>query len=131
MALTPEQANEMRRVIDGRRAALLNELRKDVDRSREQQYGELAGTAPDAGDESVADLIADLDHAEVEREVGELRQLDAARSRMDEGSYGECVQCGADIQYERLRATPSALRCIDCLELFEKTHAQGAGGASL
>ena len=131
MALPPEPAHELRRVIDGRRAALLSELRKDVDRSREQQYRDLAGPAPDPGDESVADLIADLDHAEVEREVGELRMLDAARSRMDEGSYGECVQCGTDIQYERLRANPSALRCIDCQSLFEKTYAQGGGGASL
>lgn len=130
MALNPEQARELRSAIDARRTALLNELRQDVNRSREQQYGELAGPAPDAGDESVADLIADLDHAEVERDVGELRQLDAARSRMDEGSYGECVQCGRDIQFERLRANPSALRCIDCQTLFEKTHAQ-AGGASL
>jgi DnaK suppressor protein len=129
MALNPEQARELRGAIDERRTALLNELRKDVNRSREQQYGELAGPAPDAGDESVAALIADLDHAEVERDVGELRQLDAARSRMDEGSYGECLQCGRDIQYERLRANPSALRCIDCQTLFEKTHAQGAGSS--
>jgi DnaK suppressor protein len=129
MALNPDQARELRGAIDERRTALLNELRKDVNRSREQQYGELAGPAPDTGDESVAALIADLDHAEVERDVGELRQLDAARSRMDEGSYGECLQCGRDIQYERLRANPSALRCIDCQTLFEKTHAQGAGSS--
>jgi DnaK suppressor protein len=130
MALNPEQARELRGAIDERRTALQSELRKDVNRSREQQHGEPAGPAPDAGDASVADLIADLDHAEVERGLGELRQLDAARSRMDEGSYGECLQCGRDIQYERLRANPSALRCIDCQTLFEKTHAQG-GGSSL
>ena len=129
MALTQEQAKELRGAVEQRRAALLAELRKDVNRARETQYGELAGPAPDSGDESVADLIADLDLAEVERDVGELRQLDAARSRMDEGSYGECMQCGRDIQYERLRANPSALRCIDCQTLFEKTHAQGAGSS--
>ena len=129
MALTQEQAKELRGAIEQRRSALLAELRKDVARSREQQYGELAGTAPDAGDESVADLIADLDHAEVERDIGELRQLEAARSRIEEGSYGECVQCGRDIQFERLRATPSALRCIDCQSLFEKTYAQPTGSS--
>ena len=130
MALTQEQAKELRGAIEQRRSALLAELRKDVDRAREEQYGDLAGPAPDAGDESVADLIADLDHAEVERDVGELRQLDAARSRMDEGHYGECIQCGRDIQYARLRANLSALRCIDCQTLYERTHGQ-AGGASL
>jgi DnaK suppressor protein len=129
MALTQDQAKELQGAIDERRAALLAELRKDVSRSREQQYGELAGPAPDPGDESVAALIADLDHAEVERDVGELRQLDAARSRIEEGSYGECIQCGRDIQFERLRANPSALRCIDCQTLYERTHAQPTGSS--
>ena len=129
MALTQEQAQELRGAIESRRSALLNELRKDVSRSREQQYGELAGPAPDPGDESVAALIADLDHAEVERDVGELRQLEAARSRIEEGSYGDCIQCGRDIQFERLRANPSALRCIDCQTLYEKTHAQPTGSS--
>ena len=129
MALTQEQAKELHGAIEERRTTLLAELRKDVSRSRDQQYGELAGAAPDPGDESVADLIADLDHAEVERDVGELRQLDAARSRIEEGSYGECVQCGRDIQFERLRANPSALRCIDCQSLYEKTYAQPTGSS--
>jgi len=131
MALTQQQAQELRSAIDQRRRVLLEELRQDVSRSREQQYGELAGPAPDPGDESVADLISDLDHAEVERELGELRQLDAARSRMDEGHYGECIRCGGEIGYARLRANPSAVRCIDCQTLVEKTHAQGGGGSSL
>jgi RNA polymerase-binding transcription factor DksA len=65
----------------------------------------------------------------VERDVGELRQLEAARSRIEEGSYAECIQCGRDIQFERLRANPSALRCIDCQTLYERTHAQPAGSS--
>src|SRR4051794_16363827 len=109
MALTEEQSQELRSAIEQRRRELMVELNKDVNRAREQQYGELAGPAPDTGDESVADLISNLDHAEVERDLGELRQLDAARGRIAEGSYGECVQCGSDIDYRRLRATPSAL----------------------
>ena len=129
MPLTPEQSQELRNVIEQRRRELLTELNQDVNRAREQQYGELAGPAPDTGDESVADLISDLDHAEVERDLGELRQLEAARGRIAEGSYGECVQCGSDIDYRRLRANPSALRCVDCQALYEKTHAQPNGSS--
>ena len=124
MALTEEQSQELRSTIEQRRRELMAELSKDVNRAREQQYGELAGPAPDSGDESVADLISDLDHAEVERDLGELRQLEAASGRFAEGSYGECVQCGSDIDFRRLRANPSALRCVDCQALYEKTHAQ-------
>jgi DnaK suppressor protein len=129
MGLTQEQAKELRTLLDRRRAELQSELHDDVDRAREQQYGELAGPAPDPGDESVASLISDLDHAEVERDLGELRALDAARERFDDGSYGECVQCGRDIEFGRLKAYPSALRCIDCQSNFEKTHAQASGSS--
>jgi DnaK suppressor protein len=127
MALAQEQASELRNVIEARRRALLDEIRDDVTKARREQYGELAGPAPDAGDQSVADLIADLDQFDLSRDVDELRAIEAARERLAEGSYGECVNCGRDIDYKRLRANPAALRCIDCQRQYEKTHAVPAG----
>jgi RNA polymerase-binding transcription factor DksA len=120
MALTREQGIELRAVLDDRRQALLGELREDAERLRRDRYGELAGPAPDAGDESVADLIADLGQAGVSRDLAELREVEAARERMTEGSYGVCIECGAEIGYRRLRAYPSAIRCIDCQRRAER-----------
>jgi RNA polymerase-binding transcription factor DksA len=127
MALTPEQGTELRNVIEQRRSALLNDIREDVARARREQFGELAGPVPDPGDESVADLIADLDQADLSRDVTELREMEAARERLAKGSYGECIECGTEIDYRRLRASPAALRCIDCQRRYEKTHAVPAG----
>lgn len=129
MALNREQSIELGFVIEERRAALLKEIRDDLARAR-ADAGELAEPASDAGDLSVADLIADLDKAEIERDVNELRAMEAARERLADGRYGECITCGEDIDYRRLRATPSAMRCIDCQRRFEKTHA-GPGGPTL
>jgi RNA polymerase-binding transcription factor DksA len=101
MALTQQQTQKLHTAIEQRREALLSELREDVERVRRDRHEELAGAAPDAGDESVATLIADLDHAEVDRDLNELRDLEAARSRLAEGSYGVC----ADLRRRRrLRA---------------------------
>jgi RNA polymerase-binding transcription factor DksA len=122
MPLTPNQTEELRGLIDRRRDALLAELREDAARAREQPYSEHAGPAPDTGDESVATLIADLEQADVTRDLGEFRSLETARSRMAGGDYGVCLDCGGDIAFERLKATPSALRCIDCQERHEKTY---------
>ncbi len=130
MALTPKQVEELKGLIAHRRQMLAAELHSDVARIREEQFGELAGAAPDSGDESVAALIADLDQAELSRDLGELRGLEAAGERMSKGTYGTCVDCAADISFERLRAEPGALRCVDCQRLHEKTFA-GAGGSSL
>jgi len=130
MASTPGQTEQLRRMIESRRQVLQAELHDGVDRARENNFEDLAGPAPDAGDESVATLIGDIDHADVSRDLTELRALDAARGRMDEGSYGVCVDCGGEIEYERLKAAPAAFRCINCQRLHEKTYAS-PGGSSL
>jgi len=121
MALTDRQAQELRDLLDERRSALLAELREDAERAREQPYAEHAGTAPDAGDESVATLIADLEQADMTRDLDEYRALEAARARLKTGEYGTCIDCGNDIGYERLKAFPAALRCIQCQERHERT----------
>ena len=130
MALTSGQTEQLRRMIESRRQVLQAELHDGTDRAREDNFEDLAGPAPDAGDESVATLIGDIDHADVSRDLTELRALDAARGRMEEGSYGVCVDCGGEIEYERLKAAPAAFRCISCQRLHEKTYAS-PGGSSL
>jgi RNA polymerase-binding transcription factor DksA len=122
MALTPTQTEKLHRLIDARREALLVELREDAARTREHPYAEHAGPAPDSGDESVASLFADLEQADVTRDLGEFRALEAARERIKDGAYGICVDCGSDIGFERLKAFPAAARCIQCQERHEKTY---------
>ena len=123
MALTSQQTQELRAAIERRRAALVSELQDDVERVRRDRHEDLAGASPDPADESVATLIADLDHADFGRDLDELRGLEAALERLADGSYGVCVDCGGEIGFERLRANPAALRCIRCQTVHEKTYA--------
>jgi DnaK suppressor protein len=44
----------------------------------------------------------------------QLSQVDAALRRVDEGSYGQCEQCGQPIAAGRLEARPTATTCIAC-----------------
>jgi len=129
MALTERQTQELHVAIEQRRATLLGELRDDVERVRRDRHEDLAGASPDAGDESVATLLADLDHADLGRDLSELRGIEAARDRLSEGSYGICADCGGDIGFERLKVNPSAVRCIQCQTKYEKTHATGPGSS--
>jgi RNA polymerase-binding transcription factor DksA len=122
MPLTDKQAKELHSMVEARRNAVLAELRQDAARAREQPYAEHAGPAPDAGDESVATLIADLEQADMTRGLDEFRALEAARDRIQHGGYGECIDCGNDVGYERLKAFPAALRCVRCQDRHEKTY---------
>ena len=44
----------------------------------------------------------------------ELTKINAALQRMDDGTYGICIECGAEIDARRLAARPYAGRCIVC-----------------
>ncbi len=43
-----------------------------------------------------------------------LQDIIAALGKMESGTYGTCAECGETIEIERLRANPSARRCIKC-----------------
>ena len=127
MALTQQQTQELHTTVERRRAALRAEIDHDLDKVRADRLEDLAGASPDPGDESVASLISDLDQADTSRDLSELRSLDAAHERIADGSYGTCSDCGGEIGFERLRASPAAQRCIRCQTQYEKTHASPAG----
>ncbi len=53
------------------------------------------------------------------RESAELDAIDAALKRIEDGSYGVCIDCGADIPAARLHAAPETPRCISCQDKLE------------
>lgn len=57
----------------------------------------------------IAALIADTE--------SELRDIDAAESRLATGTYGSCERCGGEIPAIRLEALPAARRCVHCVRL--------------
>jgi RNA polymerase-binding transcription factor len=122
MPLNRRQIIELAYAMTGRRNALLEEIRHDIERTRAEPYASVAGATPDIGDQAVADLIADLGEAEVTRDLGELRALEAALKRVADGGYGLCVDCAEDIPFARLKAQPSAGRCVACQQRHEKTY---------
>lgn len=48
------------------------------------------------------------------RRAMELRRIDAALERVEEGDYGYCVECGEEIEAKRLDVDPAAPRCAGC-----------------
>ena len=49
-----------------------------------------------------------------------LQMVDNALGRMREGSFGECISCGKEINMKRLEAVPWTRHCIECQEKLEK-----------
>jgi DnaK suppressor protein len=123
VAFTADEAAQLKQSLEARRQLLLEEIRDELARSGEQHYVDLAGRVPDLGDESVADMLADMDAAIVDRQIVEVRAIEATLKRLASGDYGACADCGTDIPLERLRAYPTAARCISCQSIHELTYA--------
>lgn len=52
----------------------------------------------------------------------EIRRVDAALARLEEGEYGACVECGEDIEPKRLDLDPTAPLCISCASFIKGSH---------
>src|SRR5688572_24820776 len=122
----PRQSTTMRARLRERASQLRAEIRNTLERSADETHVRIAEQARDTEDDSFSNLIVDLNLAEIDRDAGELRRIDTALARINEGSYGQCESCGQEIPQARLQAEPTALRCVQCQELYERTHA-GSG----
>lgn len=102
-------------------------LRREIDATRptpeESDFDSIVGPVRDSGEDSVADHEQTVRRADLQRDVGELREIAAALDRIRDGTYGTCELCGGDIAPARLEAQPTARRCIRCQALHEKTFA--------
>ena len=94
----------------------------------EVHAAELARREPHAGAEHEVsdqkDAAADEQQGEVaqaqeQRDLDELAQVQAALTRLDHGSYGDCADCGDTISLARLTAQPAATRCAPCQTAHE------------
>jgi DnaK suppressor protein len=127
MKLNQKQVDALKRAIDARQEELVAEVRADVSRSRDEAAGRQAGEVSDSKDQASAEQAVRLNVAELLLDLDQLSQVQAARTRLESGTFGVCTDCGGDIPYERLRAQLAALRCVDCQRLNEEAKAQMPG----
>jgi len=90
-----------------------NKLRQDV-ASAQVLSDAAAHEVTDRKDEANERSLAVVGSAEVERDLAELREIALARERIAAGTYGQCLDCGEAIDPRRLKAQPTAIRCIAC-----------------
>jgi RNA polymerase-binding transcription factor DksA len=100
------------------------QARAELETERARILSDLAdlGLGPDGSleyDDNFADTSqVTAERGEAEALAGELaetlRDVEAALSRLEEGTYGACELCGKPIGEARLEAMPAARRCIDC-----------------
>lgn len=121
--MNQQQALDFKLRLLERARQLRDELQQTRAKSAKEMPGQVAERARDSEDDAFATLVVDTNLSEMERDADELRMIGSALQRIDAGTYGKCVDCDQSIPFARLKAEPTAERCVQCQELFEKTHA--------
>ncbi len=114
--LTDETLTELREQLEEKRAELVNKSKIALEDLRTEN--ERGGR--DSGDESIEQRGQTAQLRLKDREKKYLTKVNRALERIEEGSYGECLECGARIPEPRLRARPAAVLCLSCKEQREQ-----------
>ena len=87
--------------------------------------GHLEGTSTNhPADTSSDTILAETDVSTIREFEYELKEFDAALQRISDGTFGICVDCGDQIDPARLRARPTANRCLHCQNTWEMKSSQ-------
>ena len=127
--------NELKKMLEDRRRELLNEVQGRIRDVRLE--GNKDRDVLDQGESSEVDIQEDIEFALIQMKSETLNKVDAALRRLEEGTYGNCFECGDEISEARLRALPFAVRCKDCeeeretAEQRERVMAQKRGSSAL
>jgi DnaK suppressor protein len=102
--------NEMKGVLESRRAELTERRERIARHTRHREEPLSADFAEQAVELENGETLVALD-----REVtAELREIERALRRIEDGTYGNCAACGEAVGEPRLQAVPYASLCIGC-----------------
>jgi len=115
-AMNEGRYSDLKRMLDERRKEIMSEVQGRIRDQREADAWGKVHEVLDAGESSEADIQEDIEFALIQMKAETLTKINDALTRLDEGSYGNCADCGGEISDKRLRALPFAVRCKDCEE---------------
>ena len=121
--MNKERIKKFKKVFLAQRSSILfNDriIREDFNVSADDRYDEV--------DQATTDMEQSMRMRLRSREMLYLRKVDEALKRIEVGIFGECEECGEDIELRRLEARPTATLCIACKEEEERREEISAAG---
>ena len=117
--MSTEQLNHFRTIL----SSWKRDLMMEVDRTMTHMKDE-AANPPDPNDRATLESEFALELRTRDRERKLIRKIDEALKRIDDGSYGYCLETGEPIGVKRLEARPVATLCIEAQERRERRERQ-------
>jgi len=122
--MTKQEMGKYKELLNKEKERLNNELlnlKKDsINKSQRDASGELSGYSFHMADMASDNYDRDFSMGIATEEQKRLFAIEEALKRIDEGTYGSCVECGKRIIKKRLDAIPYTELCIECQRSQEK-----------
>jgi RNA polymerase-binding transcription factor len=97
-----------------------HELRRMVSRTEQDGRTVDEDSAQDIADRAASSYTKEFLFHQSNNDRQLLQMVESALSRIREGSFGECISCGKEINAKRLEAVPWTRHCIECQEKAER-----------
>jgi DnaK suppressor protein len=113
----------LHKMLLGKRQEIIKEIEESLGQSLTEDQQRRLESARDVGDQALMDLERELGISLMEMRNRRRQSIDEALTRLHEGTYGICAECGIEISEKRLQAVPFAKLCVECqsrAELLEK-----------
>ena len=117
--MNKEQLDHFRTIL----SAWKNDLMQEVDRTMLHMKDE-AANFPDPNDRATQESEFSLELRTRDRERKLIRKIDEALKRIEDGSYGYCLETGEPIGVKRLEARPVATLSVEAQERRERREKQ-------
>ena len=117
--MSKEQLDHFRRIL----ASWKQDLMQEVDRTMLHMKDE-AANFPDPNDRATQESEFSLELRTRDRERKLIRKIDEALKRIEDGSYGYCLETGEPIGVKRLEARPVATLSVEAQERRERREKQ-------
>jgi len=96
------------------------ELRRTVTRTQQDGRSADEDSAQDIADRAASSYNKEFLCSQSNNERQLLQMVETALDRIRQGSFGECISCGKEINAKRLEAVPWTRHCIECQEKLEQ-----------
>ncbi|MEJ0087801.1 MAG: RNA polymerase-binding protein DksA [Pseudomonadota bacterium] len=117
--MNKEQLEHFRNILNGWKRDLMVEVDRTVSHMKDE-----AANFPDPNDRATQEEEFSLELRTRDRERKLIRKIDEALKRVEDGSYGYCLETGEEIGVKRLEARPVATLTIEAQERRERRERQ-------
>src|SRR5436305_13171410 len=96
------------------------DLRRMVTRTEQDGRAADEDTAQDIADRAASSYNKEFLFHQSNNERQTLQMVEGALDRIRQGTFGECISCGKEINPKRLEAVPWTRHCIECQDKLEQ-----------